>query len=84
MKEFKPRVAKNKEKKWVIFDGLCKGCGLCIQKCPTKALSFSKEHLGIYGSPAIEVDLSKCIACGICELVCPDSAIKVDKLKKKG
>jgi len=32
-----------------IFPGLCKGCGLCREKCPEEALSWSEE-LGVYGT----------------------------------
>ena len=76
---FKPKIFKNQEKTVVIFLGLCKGCGLCIEKCPQKAISFSKKDLGVYCTPSIEIDLSKCTQCGICEIVCPDSAIRVEK-----
>lgn len=64
-----------------IFPSLCKGCGLCIVKCPVEAISWS-DVLGVYGTPAIEPN-DKCTACGICELVCPDCAITVIKRKKK-
>lgn len=63
----------------VIFPNLCKGCGLCLEKCPQKAIAFSKIKLGFYSTPTIEIDLKKCNLCGICEIVCPDSAIKVRK-----
>jgi len=79
MKNFKPKQFFDKNKTITVFHGLCKGCGLCIEKCPFKALVFSKKDLGIYYSPTVEVDLKKCNACGICEITCPDSALKVEK-----
>jgi 2-oxoglutarate ferredoxin oxidoreductase subunit delta len=63
---------------WAIFPRLCKGCGLCIQKCPKKCISWSEE-LGVYGTPRVHADMSECIVCGICQMVCPDCAIRVEK-----
>lgn len=62
-----------------LFPGLCKGCGLCIEKCPVDTIGWSKE-LGVFGTPVVEPGHGKpCIACGICELVCPDCAILIEK-----
>lgn len=73
-------VAKGKAD-WYLYTDLCKGCGLCLVKCPINAkgeecLKWSKE-VGIYGTPAVEAAPDKCIGCGTCALVCPDSAIKI-------
>lgn len=72
---------------WYLFTELCKGCGLCITKCPInkkgdKCLEWSKE-VGIYSTPAVQATQETCIACGTCELVCPDSAIRVEKKQQK-
>lgn len=56
----------------------CKGCGICIVKCPVGALSFSHD-LGVYATPIPQIDLEKCIACGNCKNFCPDGAIIVSK-----
>jgi 2-oxoglutarate ferredoxin oxidoreductase subunit delta len=79
MKDFKPKTFKNLSKQLTVFHGLCKGCGMCIEKCPQGAISFSKTDLGVYSTPSVEIDMNKCNACGICQIVCPDSAIRVDK-----
>ena len=26
-----------------LFPGLCKGCGLCIEKCPVNTIGWAKE-----------------------------------------
>lgn len=65
---------------WAIFPGLCKGCGLCIEKCPKKCISWS-DGLGVYGTPRVVADMKECIVCGICQMVCPDCAIRVEKNK---
>ncbi|EKD56670.1 MAG: 2-oxoacid:acceptor oxidoreductase, gamma subunit, pyruvate/2-ketoisovalerate [uncultured bacterium] len=57
----------------------CKGCGLCIEKCPVKALFWSTNKLNYISRPLPEVDINKCIACGICEQNCPDCAIEVKR-----
>ena len=43
MKDFKAKDLK----KVIVFHGLCKGCGLCIEKCPFKAIKFSQKDLGV-------------------------------------
>lgn len=72
-------IYKNSQKIAEINPALCKGCGICIEKCPVKALSFG-EDLGVFAFPVPEIDLGKCIACGNCRRFCPDSAIGVDKI----
>lgn len=77
-KEFKAITYEGPKGTWSIFSELCKGCGLCIEKCPFKALSWS-EDLGVYGTPMPVSDQQKCTACGICQMFCPDCAITVNK-----
>ena len=82
----KPLVSQNNHIFFARFPYLCKGCGLCVERCPKNALSFSKVDLGVYGTPMPQVDLDKCIGCKICQITCPDCAIKVvkkQKIKKK-
>lgn len=66
---------------FTIFPGLCKGCGLCKEKCPESALAWS-EKLGVYGTPTIIPDPELCKACRICEQVCPDCAIAISREEK--
>jgi len=55
----------------------CKGCGFCVDFCPTEVLRMSLE-LSPKGYNLVVVDdESKCLACGFCELICPEFAIKV-------
>lgn len=49
----------------------CKGCGLCIEACPPKAISLS-ERLNHYGYRTAIYAGSGCTGCGICFLVCPE------------
>lgn len=66
-----------------VSPDLCKGCGLCKEKCPADVLDWAKE-LGVYGTPIMgPVRIERCIACGICETVCPDAAILIEKKDNK-
>lgn len=71
-------IKKGSGKTAVIVPKFCKGCGICILKCPVTALKFG-ETLGVFGTPTPEINLEKCITCGNCYRFCPDSAIKVVK-----
>ena len=68
----------NDQGKWHGFPGLCKGCGLCIEKCPVKVISWADE-LASTGIPAVKPRIEGCIVCGICQTVCPDAAIHIEK-----
>jgi 2-oxoglutarate ferredoxin oxidoreductase subunit delta len=82
MKDFKPKTIKIKNGSWTVFLELCKGCGICLIKCPQKSLFFSKEQ-GMYANSTAQTDPDKCLLCGICELDCPEAAIKVVKEGKR-
>jgi len=67
---------------FTIFCNLCKGCGLCITKCPVQTIVWD-DTLGVYGTPTVTPrNEEECIGCGICEIVCPDAAIVIEKRKK--
>ncbi len=55
----------------------CKGCDLCIQRCPVDALELSDKlnKRGIY-PPKLKEE-NECNFCKLCELICPDFAIIV-------
>jgi uncharacterized protein len=48
----------------------CKGCGLCLDYCPAKAISLSEKKAVIEGHT--------CIGCGECLIICPRGAIKIE------
>ena len=57
----------------------CKGCSLCIEFCPRKAIFISSE-LNLKGYYAAAFDDSKgCTGCATCAVICPDVAIEVEK-----
>ncbi len=78
---YKMKEVDTKKALFTIFTGICKGCGLCMEKCPAKTLVWSKT-LGVYGTPAVEPkDAEGCTGCGMCATVCPDCAILIERKK---
>ena len=60
----------------------CKGCGLCIDSCPPRAITLS-DHLNHYGYRAATYKGAGCTGCGICFMACPEpGAITVMRLAK--
>lgn len=74
------KVYKNQTKLGEIDRSRCKGCMICVLKCPVKALKPGSD-IGFFGNICPELDINKCIACGNCRRFCPDGAIAVNKLK---
>jgi 2-oxoglutarate ferredoxin oxidoreductase subunit delta len=49
----------------------CKGCGICVEFCPTHTLGLKKGKV-------VVVNPESCTGCQLCDLRCPDFAIMVD------
>jgi 2-oxoglutarate ferredoxin oxidoreductase subunit delta len=60
-----------------VKDDWCKGCRLCIERCPVNALEES-DTLNKRGirPPRLKKN-NECNFCRLCELLCPDMAITV-------
>ncbi len=54
---------------WIDKDE-CIGCGICVEKCPVKAIS-------IEGKKA-KIKMEECIHCGTCYSMCPQEAVRHD------
>ena len=54
----------------VIIEEKCKGCGLCIKKCPVNAISGTKKM-------PHTIDEKTCIKCGACIETCKLNAITI-------
>jgi len=77
MKQIEPKKFEDKGKIWMQFPEQCKSCGLCIEICPKKVLSWDEEVLGHFGRATVKCDIKNCIQCKMCEHICPDMAIRV-------
>ena len=60
-----------------IDEERCKGCGFCVEFCPTEVLKMSTELSPKGYNLAVVEDESKCLACGFCEVICPEFAIRI-------
>ncbi len=55
----------------------CKGCGFCVQYCPTDVLEMSAEYNAKgYHPPYIKLP-DECTDCKFCEIICPEFTIFV-------
>jgi 2-oxoglutarate ferredoxin oxidoreductase subunit delta len=68
-----------------VREDWCKGCNICIERCPVDALEES-DTLNRRGvrPPRLKKE-NECNYCRLCELICPDLAIIVipDEEEKK-
>ena len=68
-----------------VKDDWCKGCNICIDRCPKDALEESDKlnRRGI--RPPKLKEKNECNYCRYCELICPDLALTVipDEDEKK-
>ncbi len=62
-------------KTWEVDEEKCVKCGICIDKCPKKSLSFATVEEGVVCSDS-------CVYCTLCAKKCPSEAITVDRANK--
>jgi 2-oxoglutarate ferredoxin oxidoreductase subunit delta len=56
----------------------CKGCGLCVDICPTHAVALDPSAVNELGyHPVRIVDASACTSCALCARICPDAVFSV-------
>ncbi|KUK12658.1 MAG: 2-oxoacid:acceptor oxidoreductase, gamma subunit, pyruvate/2-ketoisovalerate [Moorella sp. 60_41] len=74
-----PIITEDGQGRFYLYPALCKGCGLCIEKCPVRTIGWARQ-LGALGTPVVEPGHGEpCIACRQCQLVCPDCAIWIER-----
>jgi len=71
----RPAARKGPRGQVVIFGTWCKGCGLCVEFCPTGVLGLDRDSRPIVIAP------EKCTACHWCDTHCPDLAIVVKHIE---
>lgn len=60
-----------------VKDDWCKGCNICIDRCPVDALEESDKLNRRGVRPPKLKEENECNYCRLCELICPDLAITV-------
>lgn len=58
--------------KCVKDDESCTDCGICIDRCPTGAMSMNDEN-------QVVLDREKCFGCGLCVTTCPADALILER-----
>ena len=68
-----------------VREDWCKGCNICIDRCPVDALEESDKLNRRGVRPPKLKEKNECNFCRLCELICPDLAITVipDEVEKK-
>ena len=71
-----PPLKKKKFRGEVVIEWeMCKGCGFCVEFCPTSALVLSPQFNAKGYHPPILENPDRCTGCGLCGSFCPDFAI---------
>jgi 2-oxoglutarate ferredoxin oxidoreductase subunit delta len=65
-----------------VDESRCKGCGLCVEFCPSHTIELSEDLNPIGHHPARMHDPEKCTACAICADMCPEGGITVYRQKR--
>lgn len=57
-------------------DSLCTACNLCVEICPSRALTLESDAPRGQGRPRqFALQLGACIGCGACAQACPEEAL---------
>lgn len=65
-------MTKTQRPKPVLVPQLCKGCGRCIESCPSGCISLGDEVNPLSGLTPVIIDFDRCNGCGLCISACPE------------
>ena len=58
----------------------CKGCGLCVKRCPMEALCLEESpEANNKTGKVVVLDLHLCIGCGVCAYKCPTNSLVLER-----
>jgi 2-oxoglutarate ferredoxin oxidoreductase subunit delta len=77
MQKSVPRVKGSTKGMVLVNEERCKGCGLCVEVCPTGALGLSEKRNSSGYRVVAFLPEKGCKVCGFCYLICPDAALEV-------
>ena len=52
----------------IVSKNNCTGCGLCAERCPSRAITMVAD---LYGFKHPDIEISKCTGCSFCKVICP-------------
>jgi NADPH-dependent glutamate synthase beta subunit-like oxidoreductase/coenzyme F420-reducing hydrogenase delta subunit/NAD-dependent dihydropyrimidine dehydrogenase PreA subunit len=64
-----------------VDEELCRGCGLCEEACPHRAVRVSYRGQGVF---CAVVEQEACRGCGVCVSVCPTGAMEQRTFTRAG
>jgi len=60
-----------------IDEGLCNGCGDCLERCYFGAMAMEDER------NIVVITEDECMGCGLCEVVCKEGAISLEIVREE-
>ncbi len=70
MRKQKPNIS------WIVKHNLCVGCGICVDSCPTKAISIRAKN-GLFRPIVDEKKCNNAKGCHRCRLSCPGDQVNL-------
>lgn len=67
-----------------VVDGLCNGCGKCVDVCPVEAMTLvSANDPNKPRKRRAELAVDLCLGCGVCTRVCPTDGLWLEPRKDR-